>query len=68
MYRNRLHKALRERRMSPERLAQLASVPETTISRMIKDPAYMPPASTLAKIARALQVPMRDLLEEIPDR
>ncbi|GER84253.1 hypothetical protein KTAU_28890 [Thermogemmatispora aurantia] len=54
--------------MSPERLAQLASVPETTISRMIKDPAYMPPASTLAKIARALQVPMRDLLEEIPDR
>lgn len=54
--------------MSPERLAQLASVPEATIRRMLKDPAYMPAASTLAKIARALQVPMGDLLEELPDR
>nr|BBH93134.1 hypothetical protein KTA_13330 [Thermogemmatispora argillosa] len=68
MYRLRLHRVLREKAVSAERLAQLASVPETTIKRMLKDPGYMPPASTLAKIARALHVSMGDLLEEIPDR
>ncbi|MBX5450919.1 helix-turn-helix domain-containing protein [Thermogemmatispora sp.] len=68
MYRLRLRKILRERGVSAERLVQLSSVPEAMIKRMLRDPAYMPPASTLAKIARALHVSMADLLEEIPDR
>ncbi|WP_376794025.1 helix-turn-helix domain-containing protein [Thermogemmatispora sp.] len=68
MYRLRLHVILHQRRLSAQWLAQRTSLPEATISRMLKDPFYMPPASTLVRIARALHIPAEELLEELPDR
>jgi DNA-binding Xre family transcriptional regulator len=38
-----------------------------TVRRIFKDPYYITTTETLGKIAKALGVPISDLLEEVPD-
>lgn len=67
MYRLRVKEVLKERGVTQSWLARNTKVNESMIRRMVHDPNYMPSAATLAQVAKALHVPMEELLEEIPD-
>ena len=48
-------------------LSRLSNVGYTTIRRIFDDPYYSVNMSTLERIAKALEVPATDLIEEVPD-
>jgi DNA-binding Xre family transcriptional regulator len=48
-------------------LSRLADVGYSTIRRIFDDPYYSVNFSTLERIARALEVPATELIEEVPD-
>ena len=48
-------------------LSRLSDVGYSTIRRIFDDPYYSVNFSTLEKIAKALEVPATELLEEVPD-
>lgn len=54
------------RGMSQERLAALTGIPQRTISRMENTPTegYLPPPNYVVALARALDVPVSDLVRE----
>ncbi len=67
MVRIRLKEILQERNMSQGKLSRLADVSPATITRIINDTSYSPTVEILARIAKALNIPIADLFEEIPD-
>lgn len=48
-------------------LSRLSDVGYTTIRRIFDDPYYSVNMSTLERIAKALEVPATELIEEVPD-
>ena len=48
-------------------LSRAADVPFITVRRVWKNPYYEVKRATLDKIARALNVPTSDLLEDVPE-
>ncbi len=59
----KLDTILKKKEMSKYRLAQLLDVPTSTVFRFFK-PEYDPRLSTLEKIAKVLEVKVKDLLDE----
>ncbi len=49
------------------KLSRISDVSFNTIRRISNDPTYSPTLNTLERIARALNVPISDLYEEVPD-
>ncbi len=67
MVRMRLKEVLQEKGMSMSKLSRLSDISFSTINRMINDKNYLPTLVTLEKISKALQVPISDLYEQVPD-
>ncbi len=67
MIRMRLKEILREKGMSMSKLSRLSDISFSTIDRIINDKNYSPTLVTLEKLSKALQVPVSELYEQIPD-
>ncbi len=65
MVRIRLKEILQEKDISMSKLSRMSDISFSTISRIINDKNYSPTLSTLERIARALDIPISDLYEEI---
>ncbi len=66
MVRLRVKEVLQEKGMSRGKLSRLSDVALMTISRICNQPTtYSPTLNTLERIAKALNVPIGDLYEEI---
>lgn len=59
----KLEAIIQKKKVSKYRLAQLLGVPTSTVFRFFK-PDYDPKLSTLEKVAKVLDVKVRDLLDE----
>lgn len=67
MIRIRLKEVLQEKGMSMSMLSHESKISFSTISRIINDKNYSPTFATMERIAKALNVPMSSLYEEVPD-
>lgn len=67
MIRLRVKEIAREKGISMGKLQRDSNLAYNTVRRIFKDPYYITTTETLGKIARALGVPISDLLEEVPD-
>ena|SRR5579875_3013241 len=67
MYRLRVKEVLREKGVTQTWLARHTTLTEAMVRRLVRDPSYLPSIATMAKVAKALQVHIDDLIEEIPD-
>jgi transcriptional regulator with XRE-family HTH domain len=68
MIRLRVKEVLQEKGMSRGKLSRLSDVALMTVSRMCNQPTtYSPTLDTLERIAKALNVHVADLFEEVPD-
>ena len=67
MVRLRVKEILKQKGMSMGKLSRLSDVSFTTIRRIVNEPSYSPTLNTLVSIAKALDVTVNDLYEEIPD-
>jgi DNA-binding Xre family transcriptional regulator len=67
MVRLKLKQILQERNISMGKLSRISDVSYSSIARMSNDPAYSPTLNMLERIAKALNVSVSDLYEEIPD-
>ncbi len=68
MVRLRVKEVLQEKGMSRGKLSRLSDVALMTISRMCNQPTtYSPTLDTLERIAKALNVHIPDLFEEVQD-
>lgn len=68
MIRLRLKELLEEKHVSRGKLSRMSDVSLMTINRMCNNPTtYSPTLDTLQKIAKALNVTVSDLYEEVPD-
>ena len=65
MVRIRLKEILQEKDISMSKLSRMSDISFSTISRIINDKNYSPTLSKLERIARALDIPISDLYEEI---
>ena len=63
----RVKEVAKEKGISMGKLQRDADVAYNTVRRMFKDPYYITTTETLGKLARALGVPPRELIEEVPD-
>ena len=63
-----LKELLQEKHISRGKLSRMSDVALMTINRMCNNPtAYSPTLDTLQRIAKALNVSVTDLYEDIPD-
>ncbi len=60
----RVREVAREKGVSIHKLSRLSDVSLTTVRKLINDPTYSVTTSTLEKIANALNVGVRDLIED----
>jgi len=67
MIRLRVKEIAREKGISMGKLQRDSNLAYNTVRRIFKDPYYVTTTETLGKIAKALGVPISDLLEEVPD-
>ncbi len=67
MIRLRVKEIAREKGISMGKLQRDSNLAYNTVRRIFKDPYYITTTETLGKIAKALGVPISDLLEEVPD-
>ncbi|MBX5450918.1 helix-turn-helix domain-containing protein [Thermogemmatispora sp.] len=67
MYRLRVKEVLHEKGVTQTWLARHTTLTEAMVRRLVRDPSYLPSIATMAKVAKALQVHIDDLIEEIPD-
>jgi DNA-binding Xre family transcriptional regulator len=68
MIRLRVKEIAREKGISMGKLQRDADLAYNTVRRIFKDPYYITTTETLGKLAKALSVPISDLLEEVPDQ
>ncbi len=64
MVRLRVREVAREKGVSIHKLSRLSDVSLTTVRKLVNDPTYSVTTTTLEKIANALNVGVRDLIEE----
>jgi len=63
-----LKELLKEKHISMGKLSRMSDISQMTINRMCNNPTtYSPTLETLQRIAKALNVPVSSLYEEIPD-
>lgn len=67
MIRLRVKEIAREKGISMGKLQRDADLAYNTVRRIFKDPYYITTTETLGKLAKALSVPISNLLEEVPD-
>lgn len=67
MVRLRVKEVAKEKGVSMGKLSRMSDVAYNTIKRIYDDPNYSPTVNTLAKLAKALNVPIAELIEIIPD-
>lgn len=67
MMRLRVKELAEERGVSLSKLSRIADVSYKTVQAMWRDPYHGFNTKTLERIAKALQVPLSDLFEEVPD-
>ncbi|WP_416224256.1 helix-turn-helix domain-containing protein [Thermogemmatispora sp.] len=67
MLRLRVKEVAEKRGLSPRALAQASGLSDKTIARLYRNPCHDVTTLTLSKLAMALGVPSRELLEELPD-
>jgi DNA-binding Xre family transcriptional regulator len=60
----RVREVAREKGVSIHKLSRLSDVSLTTVRKLINDPTYSVTTATLEKIANALNVGVRDLIED----
>jgi DNA-binding Xre family transcriptional regulator len=60
----RVREVAREKGVSIHKLSRMADVSLTTVRKLVNDPTYSVTTTTLEKIANALNVGVRDLIEE----
>jgi len=68
MIRLRVKEIAREKGISMGKLQRDADLAYNTVRRIFKEPYYITTTETLGKLAKALSVPISDLLEEVPDQ
>lgn len=63
-----LKELLKEKHISMGKLSRMSDISQMTINRICNNPTtYSPTLETLQRIAKALNVPVSSLYEEIPD-
>jgi DNA-binding Xre family transcriptional regulator len=67
MIRLRIREIAEQKGIGMGKLARLADVNQKTIQGIWRDPYQSLTTKTLEKIAKALGVPSRDLIEDVPD-
>ena len=67
MIRLKIREIAESKGINQGKLSRLSDVGYSTIRRIFDDPHYSVNFSTLEKIAKALEVPATELLEEVPD-
>lgn len=67
MYRLRVKEVAKSKGFSISRLSRVSDVPIKTVRRAWNDPRYPIQLPSLERLAKALQVPVTDLLEDVPD-
>ncbi len=67
MYRLRVKEVATSKGFSISKLSRVADVPIKTVRRAWNDPTYAIQLPSLDRLARALGVPVTDLLEDVPD-
>ncbi len=67
MIKHRIREVAEAKGISQGKLSRMSDVGYSTIRRIFDDPFYSVNFSTLERIARALEVPATDLIEEVPD-
>jgi transcriptional regulator with XRE-family HTH domain len=67
MYRLRVKEVAKQKGFSISKLSRVADVPIKTVRRAWNDPRYPIQLPSLERLARALQVPVTELIEDIPD-
>lgn len=66
MYRLKVKEVATAKGFSISRLSRVADVPIKTVRRAWNDPTYAIQLPSLDRIAKALQVPINELLEDVP--
>jgi DNA-binding Xre family transcriptional regulator len=64
MVRLRVKEVAQKRGISIHKLSRLSDVSLTTVRKLVNDPTYSVTTATLEKIANALNVGVRDLIED----
>ena len=67
MIKQRIKEVAEAKGISQGKLSRMADDGYSTIRRIFDDPYYSVNFSTLERIAKALEVPATDLIEEVPD-
>src|SRR5258707_5603880 len=67
MYRLKVKEVATSKGYSISKLSRVADVPIKTVRRAWNDPRYPIQLPSLERLARALQVPVTELIEDIPD-
>ena len=67
MVRLRVKELLQQKGMSMGKLSRVSDISLNTIRRMCKDSSYSPTLHTMVSVAKALDVSISDLYEEVPD-
>lgn len=67
MYRLKVKEVAISKGFSMSKLSRVADVPINTVRRVWRDSQYAIELPTLDRLAKALQVPINELLESIPD-
>jgi putative transcriptional regulator len=65
MVRLRLKELLQEKKVSMGKLSRMSDVSYSTIARIVNDERYSPTLIILERIAKALDVKVADLFEEV---
>ena len=67
MVRLRVKEVMEQKHISMGKLSRLSDVSLNTVRRICNDPSYVSTLNTLERIAKALNVTIADLYEEMPD-
>ncbi len=67
MVRLRVKEIAERKGMSMGKLSRLADVSYKTVKRIYDDPLYSPTVATLGRLAKALEVPTSELIEDVAE-
>lgn len=67
MIRLRVKEIAKEKGISQGKLSRIANIDENTLKRIYRNPTGIVSTDTLNKLAKALDVPVTALIEDVPD-
>lgn len=68
MIRLRVKEVLSEKKMSMNKLSQRSEVSYNIVKEIVRNPFRIVTTETINRLARALDVPTTELLEDVPDQ